>query len=308
MRNDKVFRSRRLPTAAAGPTWRRATGAALVMAAAAMPAAAAVFDNGQVNEVDDAAGSSIVRDSMAGQATTLHLLDGGSTHRLGVEDTSIAILHSGSSSRQVVAGDESTLHIHGGAVEFVDATDQSSVTISGGTFTRGNNTLRVFHDAQVTITGGTFTVESSNMVIVQANGSVTIRDGTFIGGRIYVGGDPWSHATMEIHGGSFLEQAGEGLAQIINVYESVTTIHGRSFNLPFGAITEHFDGILRGVLANGDPIEVNLVNNVAGSDTGRVILVQSAVPEPSTWAMLLGGLAMTGWMARRQRRALRDVD
>lgn len=45
-----------------------------------------------------------------------------------------------------------------------------------------------------------------------------------------------------------------------------------------------------------------LNNNDTGTDLGHTYLTVAAVPEPETYAMLLAGLGVTGWVARRRRR------
>jgi hypothetical protein len=50
---------------------------------------------------------------------------------------------------------------------------------------------------------------------------------------------------------------------------------------------------------SGDTITVNMAGLRA--NYGDTILIR-AVPEPETYAMLLGGLGMVGWMARRRKQ------
>ena len=263
-------------------------------------ALAAIFNNGAINNVDYyAAGSSIVRNSASGQATTVNALAGARFNTFGVEDTSVANFYAGSVSDYVDARNQSTVSIYDGSFLSADATDSSTMLISGGTFIRGNNTLRVLDDAAVTINGGSFTVSSGNMVVVLDNGTVTILGGTFTGGRIYAG-EVGGRAIVNIYGGRFLKLPGDDVAQIINVYDTVTTIYGRSFNLPFGVIAGDFNGSLAGVLANGDVIDVNLQNSVGNSNTGKIVLVQSAIPEPGSFGLFSLGFTTLIAIVRRR--------
>jgi hypothetical protein len=56
----------------------------------------------------------------------------------------------------------------------------------------------------------------------------------------------------------------------------------------------------------GDPLAVggNKIDwRISGLALGdRVNLTVSAVPEPGTWALMLGGMGMVGWLASRRRR------
>lgn len=61
---------------------------------------------------------------------------------------------------------------------------------------------------------------------------------------------------------------------------------------------------------NVDPTSPQLKVNMFGADGDRKVgslmgehLVVSAVPEPQTYAMMLGGLGLLGFMARRRKRA-----
>ncbi len=53
---------------------------------------------------------------------------------------------------------------------------------------------------------------------------------------------------------------------------------------------------------SGNPFLHGFLNNDnGGTAMGYTFLTVTAVPEPETWAMLLAGLGLTGWMARRKR-------
>ena len=71
------------------------------------------------------------------------------------------------------------------------------------------------------------------------------------------------------------------------------------------------------ITANGGPASSVFTALVAGLDAGRAYLnihssfapggeirgFLSPVPEPESYALLLSGLAVVGWVARRQKRA-----
>ena len=66
---------------------------------------------------------------------------------------------------------------------------------------------------------------------------------------------------------------------------------------PFAGVS--FLSMLRGSLAY---VNVHTAGNAAGEVRGQLIEV-AQIPEPSTYAMLLGGLGIVGFMARRRRAA-----
>ena len=278
----------------------------LIASYVALPAHAVIFDNGAVNNVDYFAGASSVENSSSNQPTTLNALAGAEFSTLNARDTSIANFFSGSVVTQRISStDQSLVTVFGGSFEttVMDAGDQSTFIINGGTFTAAStNVLRVFNQASMTINGGSFTNPGSspNVLIVTQDGSATITGGLFTGNRIY-SGRATDTGRLTISGGVFVNQPGDGLMQISNNYNSVTTIYGRSFNLPFGEITTVFNGTLIGTLANGDGINVNLVNNRQfQSDSAKIVLVQSPIPEPGTVMLFCGGLALL--VARTSRR------
>lgn len=55
-------------------------------------------------------------------------------------------------------------------------------------------------------------------------------------------------------------------------------------------------------LSGTDFLHGFLNNDNAGTPMGYTYLSVAAVPEPETYAMLLAGLGMTGWMVRRRKR------
>jgi hypothetical protein len=72
-------------------------------------------------------------------------------------------------------------------------------------------------------------------------------------------------------------------------------------NFGFSAFTGSGNLIYRFADAGSGPTTGNGYNHLSGADVG--VALSSAVPEPSTWAMLLLGFAGVGFMAFRRKRS-----
>lgn len=281
--------------------------AAAACCAAAPAVAAETFSDGGVHNISRFVGSGFVRDSAGGQATTLNALAGAEFSTLSVNDTSIANFFVGSLVTQGVDSlDASRVTLQGGTFDTVtiDALDQSTIIIGGGDYSASSTQLlRAFDEARLTINGGSFLGGQSSVLQVLGDASVVIHGGAFAGVVRSGAGGGDDGGRLDIFGGSFTARPGEERAAIVNTFDSVITFYGQSFNLPFGEITTDFTGALTGVMANGDTIDVDLVQQLNNADTGKIVLVQSPVPEPTSVALLGAGLALL--LARGRRQKLR---
>jgi hypothetical protein len=284
--------------------WRCAVAAALLSVCGA--AGATVYDNGEVNIVDSEIFSNVdARNSADGAPTTVITRDGAIVMGISVRDSSLVRMYDDTlvNGYGVIHGyDSGRLEIHGGSATWIDLGNQAMAHIDGGTFVSGHNTLRMSGDATAHISGGSFTATTDTGAVINAvqNSRVTITGGNFVGHVIRAsmnGGE--STVELDVYGGHFAAPDA-GRLLFYTGYEAVTTFYGSSFNLPFGIVPHEYEGPLIGTLANGDAIDVLLDWGGYSGSTGYIMLVQ-AVPEPSTWALMLAGCAMLGGLARRKR-------
>ncbi|MBU0602240.1 MAG: FxDxF family PEP-CTERM protein [Gammaproteobacteria bacterium] len=93
-------------------------------------------------------------------------------------------------------------------------------------------------------------------------------------------------------GDSFVNYTGTGVAEAFNL--SLDTVIGAEIELSLSYAT--FPGWI------GTPIDVPSGTTVGFDDSGLMAgsITLAPVPEPETWAMLLGGLALVGALARRR--------
>ena len=80
-------------------------------------------------------------------------------------------------------------------------------------------------------------------------------------------------------------------------------IDGVSFADPFGAFNNHLGDALLGTAGDGDAEGYNILGQTGFE--ARTYTLTPAVPEPETWALMLGGLGWLGRMARRRERQAR---
>ena len=83
------------------------------------------------------------------------------------------------------------------------------------------------------------------------------------------------------------------------------------FTAPYGALVGRIGSTYvllgtsyRGVAAETGTLELFYWDSNSGDNTGDISFNISAVPEPATWAMMIGGLALTGLGLRRRRAAV----
>lgn len=271
---------------------------ALALAGLCAGAGATVFDNGQVNVVDTKLFSDIrIYDGPGGARTTVIARDGADVGAILVREHSLAIMQASTLvTGKIDVNDDARAELHGGSAEWIDLWGRATAFIDGGTFASGTNTLRMSNDSSAVIAGGSFSATVNNVVSTSQNTRLTITGGSFTGPRIVATGA----VRIDIHGGSFAGLNGDPML-LLNLYDSITTIHGWGFNLPMGAIPHAYNGPLTGFLASGEPISVMLdAGGFSGSPAHFVLA--APVPEPPA-ALLLG--AGAAWLAWRRRRVAR---
>lgn len=80
-------------------------------------------------------------------------------------------------------------------------------------------------------------------------------------------------------------------------------IDGVAFADQFGAFSNHFGNALLGTAGDGDGEGYNILGQTGFE--ARTYMLTPEVPEPETWALMLGGLGWLGGLARRRERQAR---
>ena len=79
------------------------------------------------------------------------------------------------------------------------------------------------------------------------------------------------------------------------------TIDGITYRDQFGAFANHLGDALLGTAGDGDGPGQNILGQTGFE--GRTYVLTAPVPEPETWALMLGGLLAIGSVARRRASA-----
>lgn len=169
------------------------------------------------------------------------------------------------------------------------------------------------HDQFLATFGVSFSSGSAFVAVVD-HGCCT-PSGTHIIGGTTVGGALSYGTPITI---SFFDPANPalfGVTDFVRIRGDFTSIAGTATMTAFGVAGNS----LGSVTANDNPLGVDLVLSVAGIHSvsltqtsatigldnlefDNVVGITAAVPEPETYALLLGGLALVGWAARRRAR------
>ncbi|MBJ7308911.1 PEP-CTERM sorting domain-containing protein [Rugamonas sp. CCM 8940] len=102
-----------------------------------------------------------------------------------------------------------------------------------------------------------------------------------------------------------VDSADKSAAFQLAVWEIEYESGGGGYSLSSGVFTETGNSTARGIAEGwlGDLGTLNTVQvQVLASPTNQDFLLVRAVPEPSSYAMLIGGLGLLAFTARRQRR------
>ena len=81
------------------------------------------------------------------------------------------------------------------------------------------------------------------------------------------------------------------------------TIDGITYRDQFGAFSNHLGDALLGTAGDGDGPGYNILGQTGFE--ARTYVLTAPVPEPETWALMLGGLGVVGSLARRRAPAAR---
>jgi hypothetical protein len=205
---------------------------------------------------------------------------------------------------------------------------------SGGTSVNGGKLLangtNSTGSGQVTVAsggtlGGTGTITPSG---ISSGNAVTIQSGGTLNQSIVSGGLGTSTLTLALNSGSTVNLVGgatfafnlgaTGASDQVNITGGTLTLNNQNFsNFTFTTLsgftgTGTYDLFVTG--GSGDIMgSLGTTTGSIGADTGTLSILNSqdlvltvtsgTVPEPSTWAMLLGGLALLAFRSLRPRRA-----
>ncbi|MEM9913493.1 MAG: PEP-CTERM sorting domain-containing protein [Planctomycetota bacterium] len=293
-----------------------ALAAASLALPAALPTMALTIDDGGTTVIDSTIDDFIeVADGPGGLPTTVIFEPGANiTDSDSVGDTvfvtgnSSVVINGGQFFEDITALDDASLTINGGAIgndvlgfsasvltvtgclidDDLEVFDDSSLTFSGGTVT---DNLTVEDDATGLVTGGIV----GNDLEAVGNASITVLGGS-IGSDIEAVGN----ATIDIFGGQ-LGTVGDFDNGIASGGDSVITLFGPEFQIngspaAFGSISQEF-GTISGTLSDGSvfsvPFELVSEGPFFRPRIGEIVLVEQAIPEPTTLALLsLGGVTL----------------
>lgn len=237
---------------------------------------ALVFDRSDTIDVsNNIAGSGVLKQIGSG---TLNLT--GTNTYTGLTTVSDGKLLNNGSIAGAVAVDGGTL---GGSGTF-----GGLVTInSGGTLSPGNSPGLAVFNSGLTL-GGTTLLE------IAGTGRGISYDAVNVGGTLTYGGDLDIAVTTTLSGG-----------EIFNLFNAVDGTSAPSITGVFSNIT--LSGSYSGTLTYDSGVWTTLgINGISFSfdqSTGALTTVATPIPEPATYAAILGGLAIFGAILRRRRRS-----
>lgn len=207
---------------------------------------------------------------------------------VGADDDSFITIHDGNLQDDLQAFGNATLILNGGTLaDNLEGEDNASITVGGGSI---GGIFEIYDNVQATITGGTF---QTDFGVFSRDAQAVITGGTFTR-------DVMVDGLLTIRGGNFL---GQDLFWGMATAGGRIILDGSDFSLD-GVPVAYGDlipetGILTGVLANGDAINIPVDRNPFESGNPVDIGVISLVPEPTSSLLLaLSGLSFS---LRRRR-------
>jgi hypothetical protein len=179
-----------------------------------------------------------------------------------------------------------------GYAEGIVASDTSVVTISGGNiYGNDGGSVNDYSEGILAASSSTVNIEGGNIYAAFNSASST---------DFSMAIDASQNSTVNLSGGNiFVNGSGQSTNNtgILAFDNAVVKIYGSGFNFALGAISAG-KGTLTGTLANGSTLDVTF----SQENPGQIILI--AVPEPSTWAMLAGGLVLLACRCKRTRERI----
>ncbi|XHR31150.1 MAG: autotransporter-associated beta strand repeat-containing protein [Chthoniobacteraceae bacterium] len=256
--------------------------------------------SGTVNGTVEVTSASINGSGLNLGATTLQ----GTSTLSGLNIASSVTVASGTTSLSGTTHSTSTLSVSQGAILNANGTIDGSANISGllkgsstitSNLTLTSGTLSTGNSAGITTIVGNFTMDDSSKLVAEVSGAVagSSYDQMKVSGNVALAG------TLDLSTLSGLT-LGETITLIDNTGSGTTTGY-------FATIIT--SGYTYTVTSNSNYIFtvgsteylLSYTSNADGNGyTNDVTL--TVVPEPSTWAMILGGIGMLGFAQRQRRR------
>ncbi len=257
------------------------------------------FNNGSKINLNNAYGNG---GTVGTPTTSLNLHSGNGTGTLNIT-TEIGTNALPATARNISITGTGTVNLS----RLVGNTYGGTTTVSSGTLLVSNTSNSATSTGAVTVSsgatlGGTGSVSGATSV----TGSLMAGDGlTSAAGTLTLGGDlsMLSTSTLVFElGGSFAHSI---LARTGSGTWSFDSIQQVRF-VDFGAATGTYSGLITGLAGDPGSLASWTISNAGWAGTfsynsGSVDLNLTAVPEPSTFAMLLGGLGALALLRRRRR-------
>jgi len=263
---------------------------------------ATVAGSGQVIGTVSGSNSSINGSGLRIGATTLN----GSSTLSGYNIASSVTVNSGTTSLTGTTQSTSALSVSAGATLNANGTIAGSANISGllkgnsmvtGNLALTSGTLSPGNSAGTTTVGGNFTMDKNSTMVAQVSGAVAgiSYDQVKVSGNITLDG------TLDLTTLSGLT-LGETITLIDNTgsgttlgYFSTILTSGSTYTVTSNADYTFTSGTTEYLLS------YNTFSATSGVNFNDVTL--TVVPEPSTWAMLIGGIGMLAFGQRLRRRS-----
>jgi fibronectin-binding autotransporter adhesin len=278
-------------------------GSLAAASAVSIASGATLGGSGTVGGTVTATSATINGNGLTMGATTLY---GTSTLKGYNIASSVTVANGGSTTLTGTTKVTSGLSVSAGATLNANGTIDGNATVSGllkgnstiaGSLSLTSGTLSTGNSAGITTVGGNFTMDSSSTLVAEVTGTVagTSYDQLKVSGNVTLAG------TLDLSTLSGLT-LGETITLIDNTGSGTTTEYFTTIVTSSGTYT---------VTSNSDytftsgSTEYLLSYNTNSSSSSYGDVTLTVVPEPSTWAMIVGGMGLLTFGQRLRRRDMK---